>query len=96
MSKGLDKRKNAFSAVVSGGDQQARPTKTRERKATYTVTLPPELLEKSRDVAWWDRDSVSGVFVKALEALIAEREEKRGEPYPPREGEIKTGRPQEK
>ena len=58
----------------------------------YPLRVPLDLLEKARDVAYWDRCGVSELAEVALRAEIARREKKRGKPYPRREREHKPGR----
>jgi hypothetical protein len=65
----------------------ARPETDR---ATYH--LPPELIDKVRDVAWWDRETINAVVSAAIGEHIARREKKRGQPYPKREGELRRGK----
>ncbi len=46
-----------------------------------TYHLPAALVEKIRDVAWWDRRTANSVVQTALEAYVAKLEKARGEPY---------------
>ena len=66
------------------------PGKPYAPRATYF--LPPELIDKVRDVAWWDRETVNGVVQAALEEHIARREKERGEAYTKRTGALRRGR----
>jgi hypothetical protein len=59
-------------------------------RATYH--LPPDLIDKIRDVAWWDRKTVNAVVTAAITEHIARQEKKRGEPYAKREGELRRGK----
>ncbi len=60
-------------------------------RATYH--LPPALIDKLRDVAWWDRRTVNEVVRDALEDHVRRLEKKRGEPYPKRGGILRRGKP---
>jgi hypothetical protein len=57
-----------------------------------TFRVPADLLEKTRDVAYWERIGVSEFCALSLRAEIARREKQRGEPYARRERELKRGR----
>jgi len=60
-------------------------------RATYH--LPPGLIDKLRDVAWWDRLTVNELVRAALEAHVDRLERDRGEPYPRRQGTLRRGKP---
>jgi hypothetical protein len=60
-------------------------------RATYH--LPPDLAEKLRDVAWWDRLTVNELVRTALEDHVRRLEKKRGAPYPKRGGVLRRGKP---
>lgn len=63
-------------------------------KDRFDITLQPESLERIRNAAFWAEDeTVSSIFEKGALAYVADLEAKRGSPFPPREGEVKTGRP---
>ncbi len=57
-------------------------------KGRATFFLPVALVDRLRDVAWWDRTSLNALAEEALEDLLRKRERKRGIPYPRREGEL--------
>lgn len=46
--------------------------------------LPDELAEKLRDVAYWDRRTLSDIVAHAVQREIATLEDERGATYPPR------------
>lgn len=52
-------------------------TKNNETRATFIVN--EDLLEKLKNVAYWDRKKIKEVIGEALSEYIANREEKKGE-----------------
>ncbi len=72
----------------AGSEGADAPTALR---ATYH--LPPALIDKLRDIAWWDRMTVNEVVRAALEDHVHRLEKKRGEPYPKRGGALRRGKP---
>ncbi len=58
-----------------------------------TTPLPVDLIERARDAAYWDRTTLTGIIVQALADALDRMEKGRGEPYPPRNGELRGGRP---
>jgi hypothetical protein len=58
-----------------------------------STLYPVELIERARDAAYWDRDTLAGIIVQALADALNRKEKERGEPYPPRKGELRSGRP---
>lgn len=70
--------------------QQPEPSK----KERLTVNLPVELISRARDTVYWTPGlTLAGLAKVALTQLIDQLEQERGEPFPPREGEIRLGRP---
>jgi len=66
----------------------------RENRETVTFRLPPSLIEKARDAAYWERLTLSGLMEEALAAKIASLEKKNGQPFAKRERDLMpTGRP---
>lgn len=58
-----------------------------------TTPFPADLIERIRNAAYWERLTLTGIIVQAVAEAIARMEQERGEPYPPRKGELKGGRP---
>jgi hypothetical protein len=58
-----------------------------------STLYPVELIERARDAAYWDRYTLAGIIVQALSDALDRKEKERGEPYPPRKGELRSGRP---
>ena len=68
----------------------AQPTK-RER---LTAQLPPEVMERVRNAVYWTPGlTIAGMATQALEQFVDQIEAERGEPFPPRQGAVQTGRP---
>lgn len=70
-------------------EEPARSTATEK----ITTPFPANLIEQVRNVAYWERLTLTGIIVEAVSEAIARMEKERGEPYPPRKGELKGGRP---
>lgn len=59
-----------------------------------TVSIPLSTAERARDAVYWTPGAtVATLVTEALEREISRLETKRGEPFPPRTGNIRTGRP---
>lgn len=56
--------------------------------------VEPHIAEKIRDVAYWDRKTISQVMIEALEAYVESMEHNRGSPYKkrPRSSTTRRGR----
>ena len=56
--------------------------------------LYPASLERVRDAAYWaEGETMSSILEKGALLYIAQLEAERGAPFPPREGDVRTGRP---
>ena len=74
-------------------DQAEPPPK---RKASYSVSLSEETLDAARNAAYWERETLSGLFERGVLALIEDMAKAAGHEsgrFPERTGRIKTGRP---
>ena len=81
-----DAREREAAAPV---DERARPAKER-----LTVHVPVDLIDRVKNAVYWTPGmTLARLAEEALEAKMDELEAKRGEPYPPREQELKGGRP---
>jgi len=75
----------------SAGAETQEPSVERQR---LTVNISAEVVERGRDVAYWEPEAtLAGLVERGLAAEIARLERKRGEPYEPRKGQLKPGRP---
>jgi hypothetical protein len=62
-------------------------------KQRFGVYLPSDLIERVRNTVYWTPGiTLSDLVGKALTAYIDKLDEERGEPLPPRKGNVKTGR----
>ena len=72
----------------------SRPGGTKVRKTRATFHLPHDLFERARDAGYWTPGLTLGSLCEAgLRTQIASLEKKRGEAFPKRSGELKSGRP---
>ena len=63
-------------------------------KRNYTITLDEEALERLRDAAYWpEGETLTSLLTRGGLELVARLEAERGSPFPPREGDLRTGRP---
>lgn len=69
-----------------------QPT-NQDRRSRLTVGLTEDLIEKIRDACYWNRLTLVRFTEIAFTELINRLENQRKKPYPPRKGELKTGRP---
>lgn len=89
----------AFLGTPSRPDTPKLPEPQEPLPATKAVTakittlFPVELIERARDAAYWDRDTLAGIIVQALADALDRKEKERGEPYPPRASQLRSGRP---
>lgn len=81
------KKKSVDDASVPVFPPPARTT----TRITYHIT--PELAEKLRDIAWWDRVTVNHLVQTALEEFVSKLEAERGKPYLKRSGVLRRGKP---
>ena len=79
---------------INGGkrtEPQSSPAPAKERA---TCQLPVELIERVRDAVYWTPGAtLAGFFEDALKRHLEQLEKKRGEAFPHRSGQLKTGRP---
>lgn len=71
--------------------ERAAVPEERQLKTVFSVSLPITLQDRVRDLAYWERTSVSELVHLCLERFMDQAEEERGEPYPPREGPLQRG-----
>ena len=81
----------ARKKTPTDGTGAGKPGGANLLRATYH--LPPALIDKLRDIAWWARRTVNEVVRDALEDHVRRLEKKRGEPYPKRGGVLRRGKP---
>jgi post-segregation antitoxin (ccd killing protein) len=80
-----------LDVIASAPGRAAKAVSKYAPTAKYPLRVPTDLLEKARDVAYWERMGVSELAETGLRREIERLEKKRGKPYPRREREHKTG-----
>ncbi len=64
------------------------------KRERLTAQLPQEVMERVRNAVYWTPGlTIAGMATQALEQFLDQIEAERGEPFPPRQGAVKTGRP---
>lgn len=65
-----------------------------QKKEKLTVHLTPDLIERVKNAAYWNpRLTIAGIAELGVRFAIEQVEKEHGGPYPPRESELKGGRP---
>ena len=65
-----------------------------DKRERFTVQLSADLIDKVRDAVFWTPGlTLSDLAADALRDALTDLEAKRGEAFPARTGELKTGRP---
>jgi len=74
--------------------QDATREPDREPRGQLNVNIPADALNKARDAVYWTPGlTLADLVSEAVTRELARLEKQRGEPYPNRKGNIKTGRP---
>lgn len=69
------------------------PTRKMTKKR-ITVEISEEVVERLKNAVFWTPGlTLAGVIEESLSVVLACLEEERGEPFPQRTTELKTGRP---
>ena len=64
------------------------------RKEKLTVLLTHDIIERVKNAAYWNpRLTIAAIAERGIAQVIEEIEREHGGPYPPREEELKGGRP---
>ncbi len=82
-------REEEEKPLAATAEEPARSNATEK----ITTPFPADLIEQVRNAAYWERLTLTGIIVQAVSEAVARMEKERGEPYAPREGELKGGRP---
>jgi hypothetical protein len=89
----------ASPAMPAGGIEAARrgegkPRPSAARKEKLTVLLTHDIIERVKNAAYWNpRLTIAAIAERGIAHVIEEIEREHGGPYPPREEELKGGRP---
>lgn len=79
------------TAPAAGIELQRNPA---EPRLTYSVKLAAATIERARNAVYWTPGlSVSELVEQALATALDQLEKKRGEPFPARQKQLKSGRP---
>jgi hypothetical protein len=67
------------------------------QRQRLSMLLRSELVERLRDAAFWTPGAtLAGLVDEAITKALDQMEKRRGEPFPPRKGQLKAGRPMTK
>jgi hypothetical protein len=98
VSEAMEKWERPHDAVIPAGpvtlEPAAAPEVAKPEKTRVTFMLSSEVMDQARDAVYWTPGLTMSGFVE--EAMVEARkrlEKKRGEPFPRRKGELKSGRP---
>jgi hypothetical protein len=89
---------NPLDAVIPAGAQTRQPTSpdpgATAKKERLMVYVRPDLVERLKDAVFWSPGlTMSALVEDAIEKTLEALEADRGEPFPPRTGTLKIGRP---
>lgn len=66
----------------------------KQKKETITLNIPQEIISKIRDIVYWTPGvTISGLVQTYFLNLIDSMEKDRGEPFPRRANNLRSGRP---
>jgi hypothetical protein len=82
---------SAGTEAGRAGRASARPI---ARKEKLTVLLTHDIIERVKNAAYWNpRLTIASIAERGIAQVIDEVEREHGGPYPPREEELRGGRP---
>jgi hypothetical protein len=82
----------AAGKATRAGGAKARAAAARKEK--LTVLLTPDIIERVKNAAYWNpRLTIASIAERGIAQVIEEIEREHGGPYPPREEELRGGRP---
>jgi hypothetical protein len=90
---------NPLDAVVPRGSARATAVAEPEEapkqaKERMTFHLPVEVIERAKNAVYWTPGlTLAGLAAQALTEAVDRLERHRGQAFPPRESELKGGRP---
>lgn len=92
---------NPLDAVIPLNPQgfasaRIHPTEKPSRviKERLTIHLPVDLIDRIKNAVYWTPGlTLAGLAEEAFTKALEQMEKKREEPYPPRQSELKGGRP---
>lgn len=82
----------APAGIHSTSEETEKPS--RVIKERLTIHLPVDLIDRIKNAVYWTPGlTLAGLAEEAFSKALEQMEKKRGEPYPPRQSELKGGRP---
>jgi hypothetical protein len=64
------------------------------QKERLTIHLPVELIDRVKNAVYWTPGlTLAGLGEEALRRMVEQLEVERGDPFPPRQAELRGGRP---
>lgn len=85
---------SASTAPSHGHPVSNTPARRAVERRRLTVSLPLELLERSRNTVYWTKGlTLARLLEQALTTSLDHREELNGQPFPRRLEDLKGGRP---
>ena len=79
---------------TQGKGEEPKPATPIHKKEKLTVHLTHELIERVKNAAYWNpRLTIASIAERGIIDVIEQIELENGGPYPPRESELKGGRP---
>ena len=92
------KEARAEAAPETGKKAEVKPEENSpspsQQKGKVTVLVSNDLLERLRNAAWWQRETLVTLAEEGLRLVVERLERQHGGPFEPREKDLKTGRPQ--
>ncbi len=85
---------NPLDTVIPAHREETTTSPARVVKERLTVHLPVDLIERVKNAVYWTPGlTLAGLAEEALTAVVERLERERGGPFPPRQSELKGGRP---
>ncbi len=85
---------NPLDAVIPAPREEKTPSAPKPIKERLTVHLSLDLIDRVKNAVYWTPGlTLAGLAEEALAAAVDKLERVRGEPFPPRQAELKGGRP---
>lgn len=80
--------------VAQGTGEKPKPVIHAQKKEKLTVHLTHDLIERVKNAAYWNpRLTIAAIAERGIIEVIEQIEQENGGAYPPREAELKGGRP---
>lgn len=92
LNRGRDMKKPKATATAKPKPAEAQTVKT-GKKATLSVVVDGDLLERARDAGYLTRRTLADLVADGLNRVLSDIAKTNGGKIPPRDGPVKTGRP---